>query len=413
AVGAQNTASITDLSQVVTDLDSSMASRLEELGAKTDKANGGIQNNAIALITSTLAQVNQRNLLSVQYGDNKASIERVDNVMADASKAVAESLRTLDSSTGGNTANVTDLSKTLADFTQVSATQINSLKVTVNGQSAAIIQNSQVSADINNNLNAMYSIKVAVDSNGNQYAAGMGIGVQNTPSGMQSQVLFVADRFAVMAQAGGTVTLPFVIQNGQTFIRDTFIQDGTISNAKIGSYIQSSTWDGTGNVGWHINKSGYAVFNNVTIRGTVYATNGSFKGSVEATTFVGDIANIGVGEDVVVSGATTATRAITFTDSSNSSLAKSALLEGLVYVSSLTGTTVVNIKLNINGNIRDLGNINVPSGNTGMWISVRHALRNITANTVTGTITVTGSGTASKSITSPTLTITRGTGSFS
>nr|WP_188246216.1 phage tail protein [Enterobacter sp. E12]MBD0817636.1 phage tail protein [Enterobacter sp. E12] len=276
AVGAQNTASITDLSQVVTDLDSSMASRLEELGAQTDKASGGIQNNAIALITSTLAQVNQRNLLSVQYGDNKAGIERVDNVMADASKAVAESLRTLDSSAGGNTANVTDLSKTLADFTQASATQINSLKVTVNGQQAAIVQNSQVSADINNNLNAMYSIKVAVDANGRQYAAGMGIGVQNTPSGMQSQVLFLADRFAVMNQAGGNVTLPFVIQNGQTIIRDTVIGDGTIGNLKIGSYIQSTTWDGTGNVGWHINKSGYAVFNNVTVRGAVYAQNGQF-----------------------------------------------------------------------------------------------------------------------------------------
>ncbi|WP_431644153.1 phage tail protein [Enterobacter asburiae] len=276
AVGAQNTASITDLSQVVTGLDSSMASRLEELGAQTDKASGGIQNNAIALITSTLAQVNQRNLLSVQYGDNKAGIERVDNVMADASKAVAESLRTIDSSAGGNTANVTDLSKTLADFTQASATQINSLKVTVNGQQAAIVQNAQVSADINNNLNAMYSIKVAVDANGRQYAAGMGIGVQNTPSGMQSQVLFLADRFAVMSQAGGAVTLPFVIQNGQTIIRDSVIGDGTISNGKIGNYIQSATWDGTGNVGWHINKSGYAVFNNVTVRGAVYAQNGQF-----------------------------------------------------------------------------------------------------------------------------------------
>ena len=296
AVGAQNTASITDLSQVVTDLDSSMASRLEELGAQTDKASGGIQNNAIALITSTLAQVNQRNLLSVQYGDNKASIDRVDNVMSDASKAVAESLRALDSSTGGNTANVTDLSKTLADFTQVSATQINSLKVTVNGQSAAIVQNAQVSADINNNLNAMYSIKVAIDSNGNQYAAGMGIGVQNTPSGMQSQVLFVADRFAVMAQAGGAVSLPFVIQNGQTFIRDTFIQDGTISNAKIGNYIQSSTWDGTGNVGWHINKSGYATFNNVTVRGSIYATNGnfSFNGSGNTTVINGNGVTINI-----------------------------------------------------------------------------------------------------------------------
>lgn len=275
AVGEQNTASITNLSRVVTDLDSSMASRLEELGAKTDKANGGIQNNAIALITSTLAQVNQRNLLSVQYGDNKAGIERVDNVMADASKAVAESLRTLDSSTGGNTANVTDLSKTLADFTQASATQINSLKVTVNGQSAAIVQNAQVSADINNNLNAMYSIKVAVDSNGKQYAAGIGIGVQNTPSGMQPQVLFLADRFAVMSQAGGAVTLPFVIQNGQTFIRDTFIKDGTISNAKIGNYIQSNDY-AAGSKGWSIPKNGSPEFNSGTFRGALYATTGNF-----------------------------------------------------------------------------------------------------------------------------------------
>ncbi|HGH4662287.1 TPA: phage tail protein [Enterobacter kobei] len=275
AVGAQNTASITELSQVVTDLDSSMASRLEELGAQTDKASGSIQNNAIALITSTLAQVNQRNLLSVQYGDNKAGIERVDNVMADASKAVAESLRTLDSSTGGNTANVIDLSKTLADFTQASATQINSLKVTVNGQSAAIIQNSQVSADINNNLNAMYSIKVAVDSNGNQYAAGMGIGVQNTPSGMQSQVLFVADRFAVMAQAGGTVTLPFVIQNGQTFINDAFFRDASIQFAKITDSLKSDNFV-AGKTGWNMPKSGNAELNNVTVRGALYATTGNF-----------------------------------------------------------------------------------------------------------------------------------------
>ncbi|EKO1175667.1 phage tail protein [Escherichia coli] len=259
---SQNAADITSLRQVVTDTTSSMASRLDELGAKTDTASGSIQNNSIALITNTLAQVNQRNLLSVQYGDNKASIERVDNVMADASKAVAESLRTLDSSTGGNTANATDLSKTLADFTQASATQINSLKVTVNGQSAAIVQNAQVSADINNNLNAMYSIKVAIDSNGNQYAAGMGIGVQNSPSGMQSQVLFLADRFAVMSQTGGTVSLPFVIQNGQTFIRASFIQDGTIENAKIGNYIQSNNYV-AGSAGWKLDKGGTFEINGV------------------------------------------------------------------------------------------------------------------------------------------------------
>jgi predicted phage tail protein len=93
----------------------------------------------------------------------------------------------------------------------------------------------------------MYSIKVAVDSNGNQYAAGMGIGVQNTPSGMQSQVLFLADRFAVMTQAGGAVTLPFVIQNGQTIIRDTSLVTGrsvTPKSAAIFS-LQPGTEPGT------------------------------------------------------------------------------------------------------------------------------------------------------------------------
>ena len=413
AVGAQNTASITDLSQVVTDLDSSMASRLEELGAQTDKASGGIQNNAIALITSTLAQVNQRNLLSVQYGDNKAGIERVDNVMADASKAVAESLRTLDSSTGGNTANVTDLSKTLADFTQASATQINSLKVTVNGQSAAIIQNSQVSADINNNLNAMYSIKVAVDSNGNQYAAGMGIGVQNTPSGMQSQVLFVADRFAVMAQAGGSVSLPFVIQNGQTFINDAFFRDASIQFGKITDSLKSDNFvSGSAGAGWNLPKSGNAELNNVTIRGMVYASGGSFKGTVEATSFVGDVANVGVGSDASLSGTANLVKTITYTDSGSSSLAKNALVEATFY-SSANADTSMNVIIDINGTSKTFSNLPVQSGAySNNFYTLRFGVKGINTNTVKATLTIVNANSVSKIIYSPSLMITRGTGSF-
>lgn len=404
--------SLSDLEQTVATADTALGQRIDSISVSMDGMTGGVKNSAIAIIQNGLAQVTSRRSQTVTNASNSASIDRVDTTIADASQAVSRALVTLDASSGGNISNSTNLTETLADFTQATATQINSLKVTVNGQSAAIVTNAQVSADINNNLNAMYSIKVAVDANGNQYAAGMGVGVQNTPAGMQSQVLFLADRFAVMTQAGGAVTLPFVIQNGQTFIRDTFIQDGTIANAKIGSYIQSSTWDGSGNVGWHINKSGYAVFNNVTVRGTVYATNGSFKGSVEATTFVGDIANVGIGSDVNISGGGVGSQTITFTDSSTSALGKSALLEALIFVSSLSGTTTVSITLSINGNTRDLGTINVPAGTGGLWMTVRHAVRGITSATVTGTITVIGTGTASKTISAPTLTITRGTGSF-
>lgn len=275
AVGAQNTASITDLSQVVTDLDSSMASRLEELGARTDTASGGIQSNSIALITSTLAQVDQQVRLSAQYGDSKASIDRIDNVMASDREATARSLLSLQADVNGNKASINSLNQTFSDYQQATATQINGITATINGHTSAITTNAQAIANVNGDLNAMYSIKVAVDSNGNQYAAGMGLGVQNTPGGMQSQVLFLADRFAVMSQAGGTVTLPFVIQNGQTFIRDTFIQDGTITNAKIGNVIQSNNYS-AGTAGWTINKNGSAEFNNVTVRGGVYAQNGQF-----------------------------------------------------------------------------------------------------------------------------------------
>ncbi|WP_407220864.1 host specificity protein J [Enterobacter sp. CPE_E1214] len=388
------------------------AVKIDEISVSMDGMTGGVKNSAIAIIQNGLAQVVSRRSQTATNAGNSASIDRVDTTIADASQAVARALVTLDAEAGGNISNSTDLTETLADFTQASATKINTLTVKSGENSAAINVNAKAIADVNGDLSAMYNIKVSVDSNGRQYAAGMGIGVENTPEGMQSQVMFLADRFAVMTQAGGDVTLPFVIQNGQTIIRDTVIGEGTINNGKIGNYIQSSTWDGSGNVGWHINKSGYAVFNNVTVRGTVYATNGSFKGSVEATTFVGDIANVGIGSDVNISGGGVGSQTITFTDSSTSALGKSALLEALIFVSSLSGTTTVSITLNINGNTRYLGTINVPAGTGGLWMTVRHAVRGITSATVTGTITVIGTGTASKTISAPTLTITRGTGSF-
>ncbi|MFZ5049996.1 host specificity protein J [Enterobacter kobei] len=288
--------SLSDLEQTVATADTALGQRIDSISVSMDGMTGGVKNSAIAIIQNGMAQVTSRRSQTVTNAGNSASIDRIDTTIADTSQAVARALVTLDASVGGNISNSTDLTETLADFAQASATKINSLTVTVNGQTAAINQTAQAVADVNGNLSAMYNIKVAVDANGRQYAAGMGVGVENTPSGMQSQVLFLADRFAVMAQAGGAVTLPFVIQNGQTIIRDTVIGDGTVSNLKIGSYIQSTTWDGTGNVGWHINKSGYATFNNVTVRGSIYATNGnfSFNGAGNTTVINGNGVTINI-----------------------------------------------------------------------------------------------------------------------
>ncbi|HCC8048386.1 TPA: phage tail protein [Enterobacter cloacae] len=282
--------SLSELEQTVATADTALGQRIDSISVSMDGMTGGVKNSAIAIIQNGLAQVTARRSQTVTNAGNSASIDRIDTTIADTSQAVARALVTLDASAGGNISNSTDLTETLADFTQASATKINTLTVKSGENSAAITVNAKAVADVNNNLSAMYNIKVAVDANGRQYAAGMGIGVENTPAGMQSQVLFLADRFAVMTQAGGNVTLPFVIQNGQTVIRNTVIGEGTIDNTKIGSYIQSTTWDGTGNVGWHINKSGYATFNNVTVRGSIYATNGnfSFNGSGNTTVINGN-----------------------------------------------------------------------------------------------------------------------------
>lgn len=282
--------SLSELEQTVATADTALGQRIDNISVSMDGMTGGVKNSAIAIIQNGLAQVAARKTLTASVAGNSAQLDRIDEVIVNEKEATARSLLSLQTDVNGNKASINNLNQTFSDYQQAMATQVNSITATVNGHTSAITTNAEAIANVNGDLKAMYSIKVGLSSNGQYYAAGMGIGVENTPSGMQSQVIFLADRFAVTHQAGATVTLPFVIQNGQTFIRNTVIGEGTIDNTKIGSYIQSTTWDGTGNVGWHINKSGYATFNNVTVRGSIYATNGnfSFNGSGNTTVINGN-----------------------------------------------------------------------------------------------------------------------------
>jgi Phage-related protein, tail component len=406
--------SVSQLSQSVATADAALGQRIDSISVSMDGMTGGVKNSAIAIIQGNLAQVATRKTLSAMVAGNSAQLDRIDEVIVNEKESTARSLLSLQTDVNGNKASINSLNQTFSNYQQATATQINGITATVNGHTSAITTNAQAIANVNGQLSAMYNIKVGVTSNGQYYAAGMGIGVENTPSGMQSQVIFLADRFAVTSQAGNTVSLPFVIQNGQTFINDAFFRDASIQFGKITDSLKSDGFvSGQNGNGWNLPKSGNAELNNVTIRGAVYATSGSFKGTVEATSFVGDVANVGVTADTYVSGGGVAINTITFTDSASSSLNKSALLEAMVSASSLQGEGSVNITLNINGDVRDLGSVYIPAGTGGLRITVRHAVRNITANAITGTITVTGTGTASKRIAAPTLTITRGTGSFS
>ncbi|MGI2148032.1 phage tail protein [Shewanella baltica] len=142
------------------------------------------------------------------------------------------------------------------------ATQITTVQATANNASAAVQQTSTALVALDGKLQAMYSVKVGVTTDGKYYGAGMAIGVENTPAGMQSQVLFTADRFAIVNQITGasTITTPFAVQGGQVFINSAVIGDGTITNAKIGSYIQSTNYVAN-SIGWKLDKNGLFEIN--------------------------------------------------------------------------------------------------------------------------------------------------------
>ncbi|EGF7326006.1 phage tail protein [Escherichia coli] len=247
--------SLSDLEQTVATADTALGQRIDSISVSMDGMTGGVKNSAIAIIQNGLAQVATRKSLSASVAGNSAQLDRIDEVIVNEKEATARSLLSLQTDVNGNKASINSLNQTFSDYQQATATQINGITATVNGHTSAITTNAQAIANVNGDLSAMYNIKVGVSSNGQYYAAGMGIGVENTPSGMQSQVIFLADRFAVTTAAGNSVALPFVIQNGQTFIRASFIQDGTIENAKIGNYIQSNNYV-AGSAGWKLDKGG-------------------------------------------------------------------------------------------------------------------------------------------------------------
>lgn len=141
--------------------------------------------------------------------------------------------------------------------------KIETVQVKLNENSAVVQQVSQAQVDLEGKASAMWSVKMQIDSNGRYVVAGFGLGIENGPAGLQSQFLVQADRFAVVSGlSGGPASAPFVVQNGQTFISSAFIADGTITNAKIGSYISSVNYI-AGVQGWILNKDGTLEINGV------------------------------------------------------------------------------------------------------------------------------------------------------
>jgi len=134
------------------------------------------------------------------------------------------------------------------------------LEASVGDTNAAVQTISQAQVALDGKTSTMWAVKMQLNAQGQYVAAGIGLGIENGPAGLQSQFLVSADRFAVVNDINGTLASPFAVQDGQVFMNSAFIMDGTITNAKIGSYISSTNYV-AGQQGWILNKNGTLEIN--------------------------------------------------------------------------------------------------------------------------------------------------------
>lgn len=164
------------------------------------------------------------------------------SAFAKADMAIAAQVDEVKTQVGGNLARVVRRVDTLTDEVSSLASSTETLVAEVGDVKAMAEDVTEVVAELDGDVRATRNIKVGVDVNGRYYSAGMGIGVENTPDGMQSMVLFLADLFAVMSQPGGEPKSVFAIQNGQVFMNSAVINQADIINLIITGELKSSNY---------------------------------------------------------------------------------------------------------------------------------------------------------------------------
>lgn len=146
------------------------------------------------------------------------------------------------------------------------AQQITTVQAQANDNAAAVQTVAKSYADLNGQLSASYTVKTQITKDGRTYMAGISLGVNGSGGDVESQILMSASRFAIIDPNGSAVSSPFIVQGGQVFLNDVFIGNGRITNAMIGSYIQSDNYV-AGRQGWRLDKSGWFEINNTDGQG--------------------------------------------------------------------------------------------------------------------------------------------------
>ncbi|WP_219515412.1 host specificity protein J [Proteus penneri] len=268
-------------------------------------------NAETAIILSNADSQLSRSLL-VKHGQSQAGIKELWQVRATDNEAWAQEVKEIYSAVGDNTSAIKETQTSITKLDEAFGQRFTEIRTEMDKAQADIASNStaisntdkafaenktQVQAKFNEQEGLIqekmqatfnqsgdgvvtHSINITIVHNNVKYnAAGQVISAQVKNGKLESFFGYNANNFAWYNPANGKMELFMYAKNGQFFVRDLFIEDGSITNAKIGNVIQSNNYV-AGKSGWIINKNGFGEFQNIKARGEIEATSGRLKNVV-------------------------------------------------------------------------------------------------------------------------------------
>ncbi|MCL0345758.1 DUF1983 domain-containing protein [Klebsiella pneumoniae subsp. pneumoniae] len=277
---------VSGLTARVTDAEGKITAQAQQqtaLASKVDNANSRVDNMAKTLSDSQSTQASLNTSLQSQIDAQAAANIKNQTTLDNTIKSVAS---------------ITSTQQTHATALEALATQQTTLTSSVGDLSASVQNTAKTVADVNGTVSSLWSMKVET-VNGKNVGAGITLG----SNGETSDMILYADRFSLFNRNNATAVPVMVAEGNELYIdtariknsslTSTKIADGSITNAKIGHEIRSNDFV-DGSRGWRIAKDGSSQFNNVIVRGAVYATDGWFQGTVYANHIEGDIGSFAI-----------------------------------------------------------------------------------------------------------------------
>ncbi|MGV1689971.1 DUF1983 domain-containing protein [Klebsiella pneumoniae] len=277
---------VSGLTARVTDAEGKITAQAQQqaaLATKVDNANSRVDNMAKTLSDSQNTQASLNTSLQSQIDAQAAANIKNQTTLDNTIKSVAS---------------ITSTQQTHATALEALATQQTPLTSSVGDLSASVQNTAKTVAAVNGTVSSLWSMKVET-VNGKKVGAGITLG----SNGETSDIILYADRFSLFNRNNATAVPVMVAEGNELYIdtariknsslTSTKIADGSITNAKIGNEIRSNDFV-DGSRGWRIAKDGSSQFNNVIVRGAVYATDGWFQGTVYANHIEGDIGSFAI-----------------------------------------------------------------------------------------------------------------------